>query len=148
MMGSPSLAFEICGGCRGTQTRNSLLTTDQRVPHISLVFREMWDTRIPLGRAHGGAKTVDLAPVASHISGKTSEIWGTLWSVVRRNPKAVAQRRSHAGPIRAVVTLGCKGLRNMWVESQRPQALRRCGRTGYSPMVLPAGTRPQLFGGD
>ena len=51
--------------------------------------------------------------------------------------------------IRAVVTLGCKGLRNMWVESQRPQALRRCSTgTGYSPMVLPAGTRPSLFGGD
>ena len=37
----------------------------------------------------------------------------------------------------------------MWVESQRPQALRRCSTgTGYSPMVLPAGTRPSLFGGD
>ncbi len=29
--------------------RNSLLTTDRGVPHISLVFREMWETQIPLG---------------------------------------------------------------------------------------------------
>jgi hypothetical protein len=25
-------------------TQNTVLTTEQRVPHISLVFREMWDT--------------------------------------------------------------------------------------------------------
>jgi hypothetical protein len=28
-----------------------------------------------------------LAVVVSHISRKTSEMWGTLCSVVRRNPK-------------------------------------------------------------
>ncbi len=66
---------------------NSVLTTDQWVPHISLVFREMWDTTaanlkfLAVQRLPGEIRV-------SHISRKTSEIWGTHWSVVRRNPKA------------------------------------------------------------
>ena len=48
-----------------------------------------------------------------------------------------------------VVTLGARGF-NMWMECQRPRGLY----TGFCPMprtrlnVLPAGTRPSLFGGD
>ena len=48
---------------------NSLLTADQRVPHISLVIREMWETRISFGSLWR-AKNCGLA------------------AVVRRNPKA------------------------------------------------------------
>jgi hypothetical protein len=54
-----------------------------RVPHISLVFREMWDSadsisrlRIELPRLRN-VKNVELSSVVSHISRKTSEIWGT-----------------------------------------------------------------------
>ena len=45
------------------------------MPHISLVFREMWDSanlnvRVSIGRG-------TLRFVESHISRKTSEMWGT-----------------------------------------------------------------------
>ncbi len=66
---------------------NSVLTTDQRVPHISLVFREMWDTTAANLQFLAFQRLPSEIRV-SHISRKTSEIWGTLWSVVRRNPKA------------------------------------------------------------
>ncbi len=68
-----------CVGGPGLAGSGFLLTTDQRVPHISLVFREMWETRISLGSLCT-AKNCGLAAVVSHISRKTSEIWGTLWS--------------------------------------------------------------------
>ena len=45
------------------------------VPHISLVFREMWDStalRLISVQVVKGRPTV-----APHISRKTSEIWGT-----------------------------------------------------------------------
>jgi hypothetical protein len=48
-----------------------------RVPHISLVFREMWDTtdlKPPVFRPN---EQVKLRAVVSHISRKTSEIWAT-----------------------------------------------------------------------
>jgi hypothetical protein len=41
------------------------------VPHISLVFREMWDT------ADSDYKLLRVNAVVSHISRKTSEMWGT-----------------------------------------------------------------------
>jgi hypothetical protein len=45
------------------------------VPHISLVFREMWDaTALHL---HLSKVRKTLSFVVSHISRKTSEIWGT-----------------------------------------------------------------------
>ena len=55
-----------------------------RVPHISLVFREMWDTTnldlLPANRdseAEVRVKNIELSSVVPHISRKTSEIWGT-----------------------------------------------------------------------
>ncbi len=56
---------------------NSVLPKNRRVPHISLVFREMWDTNVlcsTLFFARGGVR---LGFVESHISQNTSEIWGT-----------------------------------------------------------------------
>ncbi len=54
----------------------SFPSTKRRVPHISLVFREMWETTAldqrSLGRTHKRLRFV-----ASHFSRKTSEIWGT-----------------------------------------------------------------------
>jgi hypothetical protein len=56
------------------------------VPHISLVFREMWDTRTFMFLA-GREKTGRWSAVVSHISRKTSEIWGTHWTVARRKTR-------------------------------------------------------------
>ena len=47
----------------------SVPATDRWVPHISLVFREMWDAT--------DLKTGKDTAVVSHISRKTSEMWGT-----------------------------------------------------------------------
>ena len=46
------------------------------VPHISLVFCEMWDST-NLTFWLRDANIGDPAAVVSHISQKTSEIWGT-----------------------------------------------------------------------
>ena len=51
----------------------------QEIRGISLVFREMWDTTA-LNLAPQSAKE---SVVASHISRKTSEMWGTQRFVVR-----------------------------------------------------------------
>src|ERR1700739_100189 len=58
---------------------NSVSKTNRWVPHISLVFREMWDTTAlsftpfrPSAPAGDGLEFVE-----SHISRKTSEMWGT-----------------------------------------------------------------------
>jgi hypothetical protein len=64
-----------------------VLITDHRVPHISLVFREMWDTTAPplwlcLDNYSSGMRAV-----VSQISRKTSEIWGTRSVVVRKELK-------------------------------------------------------------
>ena len=60
--------------------RNSVSKTNRRVPHISLVFREMWDaTAVPLTR-FGPVFATNIEGsklVVSHISRETSEIWGT-----------------------------------------------------------------------
>jgi hypothetical protein len=48
----------------------------RRVPHISLVFREMWDTTA-LNRKWFRMQRLELTFVESHISRKTSEMWGT-----------------------------------------------------------------------
>jgi hypothetical protein len=50
---------------------------NSRVPHISLVFREMWDTTDPDLKCDSESKAFGLSAVVSHISRKTSEIWGT-----------------------------------------------------------------------
>ena len=58
----------------------SVSKTNRRVPHISLVFCEMWDaTAVPLTRFGPvfASSTEGLKFVVSHISRKTSEIWGT-----------------------------------------------------------------------
>jgi hypothetical protein len=49
------------------------------VPHISLVFGEMWEkqTLIWVFEEFGMAKTAKRSAVESHISPRTSEIWGT-----------------------------------------------------------------------
>jgi hypothetical protein len=49
------------------------------VPHISLVFREMWDTTA-LDRRISHQPNKRLRFVESHISRKTSEMWGTQHS--------------------------------------------------------------------
>ncbi len=57
---------------------------DPGVPHISLVFREMWDStalRLEFVQIVKGRPTV-----APHISRKTSEIWGTRPSLPK-SPK-------------------------------------------------------------
>ena len=48
-----------------------------RVPHISLVCREMWDTTDVDGQVHRMNRVLEEGAVVSHISRKTSEIWGT-----------------------------------------------------------------------
>ena len=46
------------------------------MPHISLVFREMWDTtNLDVGLL--GWESCRWSAVVFHISRKTSEIWGT-----------------------------------------------------------------------
>src|ERR1700733_2157853 len=52
--------------------------TKSWVPHISLVFREMWDTTTLDLRTLEPNRHFSLRSVVSHISRKTSEIWGTL----------------------------------------------------------------------
>ncbi len=47
------------------------------VPHISLVFGEMWDTTNLNVRPFWSPKTPRFSAVVSHISPKTSEMWGT-----------------------------------------------------------------------
>jgi hypothetical protein len=46
------------------------------VPHISLVFCEMWDTTV-LNWECFRMQRLELSFVVSHISRKTSEMWGT-----------------------------------------------------------------------
>jgi hypothetical protein len=49
---------------------------ESRVPHISLVFREMWDTT-KVSFSLCVLKYFQLRAVESHISRKTTEMWGT-----------------------------------------------------------------------
>ena len=61
------------------------LEPESAVPHISLVFREMWDTTtlsLQLLRLDAPLDGDPLRFVVSHISRKTSEMWGTrqFWS--------------------------------------------------------------------
>ena len=51
----------------------SVPVTEPRVPHISLVFREMWDTTVLDLRT----SRPQIKIAVSHISRKTSEMWGT-----------------------------------------------------------------------
>jgi hypothetical protein len=61
-----------------------------RVPHISLVFREMRDTTgidCSLSKDRARLQCSEDRAVESHISRKTSEMWGTTESVVRTRVK-------------------------------------------------------------
>jgi hypothetical protein len=49
----------------------------QEIRGISLVFREMWDTRTLMFVCEYSEKNSRCSSVVSHISRKTSEIWGT-----------------------------------------------------------------------
>jgi hypothetical protein len=57
------------------------------VPHISLVFREMWDATALHVRLSEGRKRLRF--VVSHISRKMSEIWGTprFWEGTKYGPR-------------------------------------------------------------
>ena len=57
------------------------------MPHISLVFREMWDTTTLNRECILGAEALGFSPVVSHISRKTSEMWGTRRHLVRNDPE-------------------------------------------------------------
>ena len=62
------------------------LSHESRVPHISLVFCEMWDTTdLNTASFPVSDRVMKLTAVASHISRKTSEIWGTRWFVTQGN---------------------------------------------------------------
>jgi hypothetical protein len=60
------------------QDRENHVATNPRVPHISLVFREMWDTTNLNEGMSLGSRVRRSKAVVSHISRKTSEMWGTL----------------------------------------------------------------------
>src|SRR5271156_4911371 len=80
-----TISLRVPPGRRGTALSNrfgSVLSTDQRVPHISLVFRAMRETAAP-NLQFLALQRLPSEIRVSHISRKTSEIWGTLWSVVR-----------------------------------------------------------------
>jgi len=66
---------------RKPHTRPSLVLRTGN-PGISLVFGEMWETRILIWvvEEFGMAKAVRWSAVESHISPKTSEMWGTQGS--------------------------------------------------------------------
>jgi hypothetical protein len=79
------------GVCRAEEF---LVQMDRWVPHISLVFREMWDTTAlpsPLVGSvdalgfHEPCNGEGLKFAVSYISRKTSEIWCTQDYFVRRN---------------------------------------------------------------
>ena len=60
------------------------LSDEGRVPHISRVFREMWDTTTLDRAMHRMIGSQRAGAVVSHISRKTSEMWGTRPSSVVR----------------------------------------------------------------
>jgi hypothetical protein len=64
---------------------NSESVTDARVPHISLVFREMWGTTNLDRNFLLGVKACGARAVVSHISRKTSEMWGTRCRLLVRS---------------------------------------------------------------
>jgi len=64
-----------------------------RVPHISLVFREMWDTTALNPRYSAHYQLLRSISVVSHISRKTSEMWGTRDLL----PGSAMERSSPAG---------------------------------------------------
>src|SRR5271165_5220521 len=61
-------------------SQQAVLTRDRWVPHISLVFREMWETtglnRSP-PRTKRDLRVARTGHLVSHTSRKTSEMWGT-----------------------------------------------------------------------
>jgi hypothetical protein len=77
--------LRFCVRQKHSRTRYATLLADlfsqpynrSRVPHISLVFREMWDTTALHVQFFRVRRPRGLISVVSHISRKTSEIWGT-----------------------------------------------------------------------
>jgi hypothetical protein len=62
--------------CENSSEQGSSRATDQGVPHISLVLREMWETAAA-DLQFPARKGLPVEVRVSHISQKTSEIWGT-----------------------------------------------------------------------
>ncbi len=60
---------------RDATKRPAIALPRTRVPHISLVFREMWGATV--GRPFTTWTDTSRSAVVSHISRKTTEIWGT-----------------------------------------------------------------------
>jgi hypothetical protein len=65
-------------------------SNQRRVPHISLVFREMWDTT-NFDLLAGWLPKLEGYRSGTHISRKTSEIWAT------RNPLGWKNVQANAG---------------------------------------------------
>src|ERR1700677_3444835 len=64
-------------GTKNVMGRGPWFSHEGRVPHISLVFGEMWDTTDVGRKVHRMNQSQREDAVVSHISPKTSEIWGT-----------------------------------------------------------------------
>jgi hypothetical protein len=67
------------------RTRSPVQGCVQEIRGISLVFREMWDTTAFDLRPVEPNEHFSLRFVVSHISQKTSEMWGTLSFVAEPN---------------------------------------------------------------
>ncbi len=79
-----------CEGVKKSLIGALYVPREQGVRHISLVFREMWETRRYTGRLSTQlAKNIKAR--VSHISRKTSEMWGTPCSVARTWLKNLAR---------------------------------------------------------
>jgi len=74
---------------------NSVLTANRRVPHISLVFREMWDTRLPI-YSLSALQRLPVGVRVSHISRKTSEIPGFPVRSTNQRPRVRLSLRKAA----------------------------------------------------
>jgi hypothetical protein len=78
------------------------------MPHISLVLREIWDVTAlssQLRSLPGPFKGEWSRLAESHISRKTSEMWGTQGSWVKRDPRfevcVLLYRRLRSFPVAA-----------------------------------------------
>ena len=63
-------------GCENSKS-NDLASQRTWVPHISLVFREMWDSTALTPKLLTRNPQFEVNIRQSHISRKTSEMWGT-----------------------------------------------------------------------
>jgi hypothetical protein len=77
--------------------RNFCNNHQPRVPHISLVFREIWDTTALNHKILSHHPQRRSRFLVSHISRKTSEMWGTRRSLRRRiSPDRIPSRYANA----------------------------------------------------